>query len=221
MFGKLMGRGQSRAHSKSKSGKADRPIVHQTIPDGVLEATEQDVHMDDMSWLKSVPKAEQDVTQPTPKAKAVAEAPKQAPQKRAPEVVNDRSPIVINLANENANPPAVARARNPHGWLVVVEGPGVGEWFVLEKGVSHIGGEDGQTVHLSFGDSAVAPKRHAAVIYDEKSHTFQLDGQSDASIRLNGQLATLPTVLRDGDVISIGGTGLRLVALCSQNFHWS
>lgn len=120
-----------------------------------------------------------------------------------------------------ANPEPSGRPRFPHGWLVVVEGPGLGEWFPLERGVSHVGRAAGQTVRLDFGDAAIAATRHAALVYDEACHAFVLDNAPEAAVRLNGLPARPRARLRDGDVVSLGGTSLRLVALCSPNFHWT
>ncbi len=132
----------------------------------------------------------------------------------------EREEVKRLVTGQVANEEASARPRFPYGWLVIVEGPGVGEWFLLERGVSHIGSAEGQTVRLDFDDATVAPIRHAAVAYDEGRDAFVLDSGPEAAVRLNGTAARSQATLRDGDVISVGGTSLRLVALCSSNFHW-
>ena len=91
---------------------------------------------------------------------------------------------------------------------------------MLEKGTSHIGSAEGQTIRLDFGDASVSPERHAALIYDEGVHAFILAGGYGGSARLNGKPLAGRALLRDGDVFSLGGTSLRLVALCGQNFNW-
>ena len=221
MLGRLMGRGRSRVDARADEGEIDVPIVHETVPEEVFDTPRQNTPAVDMSWMEAVPIAEP-AKQKAPEAvAAVPEIPNYVPEEPAPAILKENYASVDKPSNEKANPVASARGRCPHGWLVVVEGPGAGEWFVLESGVSHIGSDEGQTVQLDFGDSSVAPRRHAAVIYDQRHHAFQLHGDDNAPIRLNGQVPTSPAMLRDGDVISVGGTSLRLVALCSQNFHWN
>ena len=221
MLGRLMGRGRSRVGARADEGEIDVPIVHETVPEEVFDAPRQNTSQADMSWMEAVPIAEPEKQKAPEGVAAVPEIPNNVREETAPAIPKENDASVDKPFNEKANTVASARGRCPHGWLVVVEGLGAGEWFVLESGVSHIGSDEGQTVQLDFGDTSVAPRRHAAVIYDERHHAFQLHGDDNAPIRLNGQVPTSPAMLRDGDVISVGGTSLRLVALCSQNFHWN
>lgn len=201
----------------------DKAIVHQTVPDGVLEPLDGDAPAPDMSWLDEIP-----ATAPTePRASAPEN---RLPERSAASIQEieegtngdaDLQAGLMLLTEKAANPAATARPRFPCAWLVVVEGAGVGEWFVLERGVTHIGSAEGQTVRLDFGDVSVAPTCHLALVYDEGSHAFVLDNNSVESVRLNGAEAPLRASLRDGDVISLGGTSLRLATLCSPNFNWS
>ena len=142
------------------------------------------------------------------------------PKVKASDADIPNPPASVRMSDK-ANTVASARPRFPCGWLVVVEGPGVGEWFVLERGVTHIGSGEGQTVHLDFGDTSVAPQQHAALAYDDDRQLFVLEGALDASVRVNGVPQEAALTLRDGDVVSLGRTSLRLVALCSPNFHWA
>jgi hypothetical protein len=221
MLGRLMGRGRSRVDARPDESEIDLPIVHETVPEEIFDTPRQNTSEADMSWMEGVPITEPEKQKAPEAAVAVPENPNIVREETTPAIPKENYASVDQLSNEKANPVALARKRCPHGWLVVVEGPGAGEWFVLESGVSHIGSDEGQTVQLDFGDSSVAPRRHAAVIYDEGHHAFQLHGDENAPIRLNGQVPTSPAMLRDGDIISIGCTSLRLVALCSQNFRWS
>ncbi|MBT8423488.1 MAG: FHA domain-containing protein [Silicimonas sp.] len=217
MFVKLFG-GKDRA---TGSPKRDRAIIHQSVPDEVLYPDgKPDPAGKDMSWLDggappnagSPPTAAASPkTAPPPKAKP-APAPAPAPKAAGPSPVADM-PANAPIAASEDRPPF------PYGWLVVVEGPGTGAWFPLFRGRSDIGGADGQTVRLGFGDGAVASQSHATLTYDEDQHTFRLDGEGQ--LRVNGAGHRAGMTLRDGDVFTLGGTSLRLVALCSQNFHWS
>ena len=223
MFGKF--RGQRRASDEGavdQNGK-DEAIIHQSVPEEVLLPRGRSATPADMSWLDEMPRVEpkgpdSPETEQVQAEKSAKEVP---PPEPGPATVGPAEAEKLTLSNEKPNAEASARARFPCGWLVVVEGPGVGEWFVLERGVSHIGSAEGQTVRLDFGDASVVSSRHAALAYDEGRNAFILNGGSDAPVRLNGVPARPQAMLRDGDVIAVGGTSLRLVALCSPNFHWN
>ncbi len=219
-FGKMTGRGQSPDDAGDKKSKTDKAIIHQTVPDEVLNPDGPDETLVDRSWLDAMP-----VADPTAPKAPVQKAPPPKPlphlrQVPEPNETAEHRAKTKALFDQVANAEASARPRFPYGWLVVVEGPGVGNWFALERGVSHIGRGDGETVQLGFGDEAVAPARHVALAYDETRHSFVLDCGAGAAVRLNSVTAGPRATLRDGDVISLGGTSLRLVAICSQNFHW-
>ncbi len=110
----------------------------------------------------------------------------------------------------------------PVGWMIVVAGPGRGAAFELQAGASRIGRGEDQTIRLDFGDSAISRDNHAAVAYDDESRRFFIGHGGKANlVRLNDVpvLATEP--LADGDLIRIGETTLRLVALCGPEFSWS
>ena len=173
-----------------------------------------------MSWLDATSIPEQKSQHLPPNAKIPREPPKEIAAEEDEELAadSDTDPEVLN--DIEVNPAAAARARYPHGWLVVVEGPGIGEWFVLERGVSHIGSADGQTVCLNFGDNSVAPVRHAELSYNQELHVFELQHTGRNAVRLNGTAPKFPVKLRDGDIISVGETSLRLVGLCTPNFNW-
>ena len=209
MLGKIFGR---KGGSKPRK---DVAIIHQSVPDEVLNIEPAHPETLDTSWMDETkvvdkPKPAKAPTRPAVKPAAAAPAPV-APAAPA-------APAPISAA---ANPKATTGARYPHGWLVVVEGPGVGEWFVLENGVSQIGQSADQTIPLTFGDPSIAPQGHAQLSYDDARHSFVLDNAGESGARVNGVVAARPAILRDGDVITVGGTSLRLVALCSQNFNWS
>lgn len=219
MLRKFMGRQRSPDDARNKDRKKDKAIIHQTVPEAVLNPGGQDAPEEDRSWLDAVPLV--DSSEPIAPVR-------DAPRSAQPAVIDEPNPDgadefradLKKLVGQEPNGLASARPRFPYGWLVVVEGPGVGEWFLLERGVSHVGSADGQTVRLDFGDDSVAPVRHAALAYDEEHHAFVLDSGPNAAVRLNGTAAHPQVTLRDGDVISIGATSLRLVALCSPNFYW-
>lgn len=204
-----------------KAPKSDKAIIHQSVPDEVLYPDRKPVAEVDMSWLKDMPeKRSEDEDRSTDEL--FAQTIEETVEAIEPEVLQPAAPepLMLEPTRPAMNAATGDRPPFPHGWLVVVEGPGVGQWFVLERGVSHLGSAEDQTVRLDFGDQSVQPDRHAAIVYDDTEHCFLLESEPNLAVRLNGVPAGRKVALRDGDVVSIGGTGLRLVALCTPNFNW-
>ncbi|MEM6407797.1 MAG: FHA domain-containing protein [Pseudomonadota bacterium] len=131
-------------------------------------------------------------------------------------------------AHDEADPmqaPAAERAAlasiYPTGWLVVTDGPGAGRSFAIQDGVSTIGRGDDQTVVLDFGDNSISRQSHAAIAYDSEQNKFFLGhGGKSNIIRLNNQPVLSTEELGHEDIIRIGETTLRFVALCGEGFKW-
>jgi len=123
---------------------------------------------------------------------------------------------------DKAQPTASAvRAKFPVGWVLVVDGPGRGECFSLEAGMSQIGRGDDQAVKLDFGDNTISRTNHAAIVYDAETHDFMLgQGGKKNIVRLNGKPVISNEPLSSHDEIKIGETILRFVALCNNDFNW-
>ena len=112
--------------------------------------------------------------------------------------------------------------RFPVGWIVVVAGPGRGTSFTLFNGVSAIGRGDDQPVKLDFGDTTISRTNHAVVAYDDEQRKFFLGHGGKANIvRLNGKPVLSTEELGHNDIIRIGETTLRFLALCGADFDWS
>lgn len=230
MLGKLMGRRRGEDRSESKSRKEDKAIIHQTVPDEVFATRNDQVPPPDQSWLDTVPvagdkspEAKTPVPEPSPPKPVAADAtPAARPVSATPPLSDAATPAAapLVLSGQSANAVAEGRPRFPYGWLVVVEGPGTGEWFPLERGMTRIGGGADHTVHLDFGDSGLGQASHADLGYDSARHLFVVQPVPGTQLRVNGVIQSAQTAVRDGDVMTLGGTSLRLVALCSQNFHW-
>lgn len=123
---------------------------------------------------------------------------------------------------DKAQPTAGAvRAKFPVGWVLVVDGPGRGECFSLEAGMSQIGRGDDQAVKLDFGDNTISRTNHAAIVYDAETHDFMLgQGGKKNIVRLNGKPVISNESLSSHDEVKIGETTLRFVALCNNDFNW-
>ena len=232
-----MGRGSSGAGSRKK----DKAIIHQSVPDEVLYPNgNEDLNPTDTSWMDSVPEKEEPKAQPaaeTPVGAASAAEPtpsaasgkpkpvtrpgaslrtqRQVSRGTQPTPMND--PVPAGVFDGAPNAPAAARAPRPAGWLVIVEGPGEGAWYVLENGVSEIGAAEGQTIGLGFENSGIADQRHAAIVFEEAGGRFYIEAKD---FRLNGLAKTGTAQIRDGDVIALGNVSLKLVALTGPNFRW-
>ncbi|MEO8242390.1 MAG: FHA domain-containing protein [bacterium] len=110
----------------------------------------------------------------------------------------------------------------PVGWLVVVEGPGLGTPFALHDGVARIGRGDDQTICLNFGDNSISRENHLSIAFDTEQSAFYI-GQSGRSniVRLNKKPLLSTEKVTNGDQIRVGETTLRLVTLCGDDFTWA
>ena len=108
------------------------------------------------------------------------------------------------------------------GWLVVTAGPGRGAAVSLMSGMNSVGRDDSNAARVDFGDDTISRSAHAFVTYDHEGRTFHLShaGQTNV-IRLNDKPVLAPTELSHGDMVRIGATTLRFVALCGPDFDWS
>ncbi len=127
----------------------------------------------------------------------------------------DRSP------NSAPGADKIAQPSFPVGWLVVVKGPGRGETFALHAGMSQIGRDEDQAVQLDYGDETISRNNHAAIVYDVETHAFLMGhGGKVNVVRLNGKPLICTEEVKNTDLIRIGETTLRLVALCDAEFNW-
>ena len=118
--------------------------------------------------------------------------------------------------------PRSTQAEFPVGWLIIVNGPGRGTCFTLQNGVAQIGRGEDQAVRLDFGDNSISRANHAAVAYDAESRKFYLGHGGKANlVRLNNRPVLSTEELDTGNLIRIGETTLRFVALCGKDFDWT
>lgn len=180
---------------------------------------------------------------PAPQAPPVAEtpvAPQPAPAPAAASAAASRSPArsrrtktrligfdksdgdVVDLFNDAPKAAPTKSVKFPVGWIVVADGPGRGESFSLMSGMSQIGRGEDQAVQLDFGDNSISRMNHAAIVYDETSKEFLLGhGGKSNIVRLNEKPLISNETLKTGDVIRIGETTLRFIALCDKSFNWT
>jgi hypothetical protein len=109
----------------------------------------------------------------------------------------------------------------PVGWLVIVEGPGRGHAFSIFAGASMIGRGEDQMIRLDFGDNSISRHNHAAIAYDDETNKFFVGhGGKSNIIRRNARPVLSTEELHHADLLRIGETTLRFVALCGSDFQW-
>lgn len=157
-----------------------------------------------------------------PSAPAPTKAPSRARRTKTRLIGFESSSGVVDLFDSSPAAAPTKRAKFPVGWAIIVAGPGRGECFSLEAGMSQIGRGEDQAIQLDFGDNAVSRTNHAAIVYDAENHSFLLGhGGKSNIVRLNDQPVISNEALKDGDMIRIGETTLRFVPLCSPDFNWA
>ena len=178
--------------------------------------------------MEDGPAAELPAAAPTPPAAAAASAaaarsPARSRRTKTRLIGFDKSDgDVVDIFNDAPKPVVAKRAKFPVGWLVVADGPGRGECFTLMAGMSQIGRGEDQAVQLDFGDTSISRTNHAAIVYDGDSQEFYLGhGGKSNIVRLNNKPVISNETMKSGDVVKIGETTLRFVALCDKTFSWS
>jgi hypothetical protein len=162
---------------------------------------------------------------PAAPASAAARSPARARRTKTRLIGFEKSDgAVVDLFNDApaAAAPKAKSVKFPVGWIVVVEGPGRGESFTLQTGMSQIGRGDDQAIQLDFGDNSISRSNHAAIVFDPETKEFLLGhGGKSNIVRLNNKPVISNESIKTGDVIKIGETVLRFVALCDKSFNWS
>ena len=126
---------------------------------------------------------------------------------------------VFEAAKSSSN---TNKSEFPVGWIIIISGPGRGACFTMFSGVSQIGRGEDQAVRLDFGDTSISRNNHAAVAYDDEQGKFFLGhGGKSNLVRLNGRPVLSTEELANGDLVRIGETTLKFVALCSEEFTWA
>jgi hypothetical protein len=109
----------------------------------------------------------------------------------------------------------------PVGWLVVVEGPGVGNVAILETGVNILGRSAESQVPLDFGDRHISREDHVRVSYNRKTRRFRIvPGKGTETWIRGNELVDEARDLAHGDLITIGTTVLRFIPFCDERFDW-
>lgn len=107
------------------------------------------------------------------------------------------------------------------GWLVIIEGPGKGNFVKLGFGMNSIGRSNESRVSIDFGDEQISRENHALLTYDAKNRKFYIQHGGGANLTYLGDNPVLqPFEIKGKEVISIGNTKLYFVSFCGVDFNW-
>lgn len=107
------------------------------------------------------------------------------------------------------------------GFLVVVAGPGRGNFAPVYRGMNSLGRMPNQRIRLDYGDEAIASENHCQVTYDGQSRRFFVQqGAEGNETRVGGRALLAPAPLQAGEELRVGGTVLHFLPLCGESFDW-
>lgn len=109
------------------------------------------------------------------------------------------------------------------GWVVVVGGPGIGNYRPVFEGNNSVGRGPQNRVAIDFGDEAISSEEQAYIRYDssDRSFLFVPNLAKTNVVSVNNQKPTGAVSLNQMDVIVMGRTQLVFVPFCGAEFDWS
>lgn len=109
------------------------------------------------------------------------------------------------------------------GWLVIVGGPGIGQFRPVFEGNNTIGRAATNRVSLDFGDDAISSEEQAYIRYDsaERSFLFVPNLAKTNIVSVNDKRPAGAVALTQMDVITMGRTQVVFVPFCGPDFDWS
>ena len=109
------------------------------------------------------------------------------------------------------------------GWLVVVGGPGIGQYRPIFEGNNTVGRSDQNRIPVDFSDDAISSEEQAYVRYDssERNFLFVPNLAKTNVVSVNDKKPTGAVVLSAMDVITMGRTQLVFVPFCGAEFDWA
>lgn len=109
------------------------------------------------------------------------------------------------------------------GWLVVVGGPGIGQYRPIFEGNNSMGRAASNRIPIDFGDDAISAEEQAYIRYDsaERSFLFVPNLAKTNVVSLNEKRPTGAVELAQMDVITMGRTQLVFVPFCGPDFDWA
>lgn len=109
------------------------------------------------------------------------------------------------------------------GWLVVLGGPGKGNFRPIYSGSNTIGRSSNQRIPIDFGDDAISSEKQAFLVYDGRKRQYQLVPNLERPnlVHLNDSALLANGELKPHDKITMGRTTLLFVPLCGPEFDWA
>lgn len=109
------------------------------------------------------------------------------------------------------------------GFLVVVGGPGLGNYRPVFEGNNTIGRSEANRVPLDFGDDTISSEAQAYIRYDsaDRSFLFVPNLAKTNVVSVNDKRPTGAVELRPMDVMTLGRTQVAFVPFCGADFDWS
>lgn len=109
------------------------------------------------------------------------------------------------------------------GWLVVVGGPGIGQFRPIFEGNNSVGRASSNRIAIDFGDDAISAEEQAYIRYDsaERSFLFVPNLAKTNVVSVNEKRPTSAVELAQMDVITMGRTQLVFVPFCGPDFDWA
>lgn len=109
------------------------------------------------------------------------------------------------------------------GWLVVVGGPGIGQFRPIFEGNNTLGRGSGNRIPIDFGDDAISADEQAYIRYDsaDRSFLFVPNLTKTNVVSINRKKPTAAVELSQMDLITVGRTQLVFVPFCGADFDWS
>ena len=115
---------------------------------------------------------------------------------------------------------AAAGGRFPVGWLVVFDGPDVGNHFAVGAGLWTLRATEDRRFTLEQGNALGERNAIAAIVYDADQNAFFVAAARNAVVALNDVPLLRTEALEDGHTLSTGGARLLFRTLCDETFNW-
>jgi hypothetical protein len=109
------------------------------------------------------------------------------------------------------------------GWLVIVDGPGLGSFRIIIEGNNSIGWAPNQHIRLDFGDDSISAEEQAFIRYDsvDRKFLFVPNLTKTNVVWVNDDKPTSAIELKAMDIITMGRTRVVFVPFCGNEFDWS
>lgn len=107
------------------------------------------------------------------------------------------------------------------GWLVIIKGPGIGNFLRLGYGLNSIGRGEEQRCRINYGDEKISRTNHASVSYDPRGRKFYLAHGGGQNLTYLDETPIFHSVeIFGGESLALGDTILRFVPFCGPDFDY-